>query len=68
MKVSSSTEKCVTCDFWCGCRELVQFGAYVEADASEQGSCNKPNSSSRLSENKQAQWSCSDWEKWGALK
>ena len=68
MKVSSSTHKCMTCDYWCGQREVVQFGGYVEADASEHGSCQSGDSSSRLLENKQAQWSCSNWDKWGALK
>ena len=68
MKFSSNTQKCMTCDYWCGDRDVVQFGGYVEADSNEQGSCQAPGSSSRLLENKSAQWSCSKWQKWGPLK
>lgn len=68
MKWSSSAEKCGTCDYWGGDREIVNFGNYVEVDSNEKGACNCKGSSSRNLDNKSAIWSCDKWEKWGALK
>lgn len=67
-KWNSSNKKCATCDYWSGCREIVNFGNYVEVDNSEKGSCNANGSTQRINEAKVAVWVCSDWEKWGALK
>jgi len=68
MKYNSSAERCITCDYWAGDRELINFGNYVEGDPNTQGSCNEPDSSSRHLDNKPAQWHCPNWSKWGALK
>jgi hypothetical protein len=68
MKWNASQKKCATCDYWAGPRELVNYGAYVEIDSNDMGSCNCPGSTSRHLDNKQAQWTCPKWDKWGALK
>jgi hypothetical protein len=68
MKWSSSIRKCATCDYWSGPRELVNYGAYVEVDPNDRGACNCPGSASRALDNKPAQWTCPQWDKWGALK
>jgi hypothetical protein len=68
MKCYSSMKKCGTCDYWCGNREITDMGRQCEFENNDKGSCNEPGSSSRLLENKQAQWSCPKWKKWGALK
>lgn len=68
MLCTSSMKKCGTCDYWCGNREIVNFGNQCEFDNNERGSCNEPDSSSRILENKTAQMSCPKWRKWGALK
>jgi hypothetical protein len=68
MIVYSSTKKCGTCNFWCGARELKSMGRQAEFYPNDAGSCNKPGSTSRLLENKQAQFGCPDWEKWGPMQ
>lgn len=68
MKYNSKIEKCATCDYWGGDRDIVNFGNYVEVELSAKGACNCPGSSSRNINNKQAIWNCPQWNKWGALK
>jgi hypothetical protein len=68
MLCTGSMRKCGTCDYWSGNREIVNFGNQCEFENNDRGSCNEPNSSSRLNENKTAQMSCPKWRKWGQLK
>jgi hypothetical protein len=67
-KYSSSTEKCATCDYWAGPRELINYGRYVQVDNDARGSCNCPGSTSRRLDNKPAVFTCPQWSKWGALR
>ena len=68
MKCTSSMRTCGTCDYWVGNREVINYGNQCEFDNNDRGSCNEPDSSSRMNENKTAQMSCPNWRKWGALK
>lgn len=68
MTITSSQHRCANCDYWKGNRETKNFGRQVDVDPNDKGSCNKPGSGSRLLENKQAQWTCNDWELWGACQ
>ena len=68
MLITSSIKKCATCDYWIGERELINWGRQVKFETNDMGSCNEPKSASRHLDNKQAQFSCPKWKKWGPLK
>ena len=68
MKYNARAEKCATCTFWGGDRDVINFGNYIEVNPNDQGACNAEGSTSRHLDSKSAQWGCNQWEKWGALK
>ncbi len=67
-KWNSSNEKCATCDYWSGPREIINFGNYDRVENNDRGACNFPGSASRHIDNKPAVFSCPNWRKWGAIK
>ncbi len=68
MKWNKSNQKCVTCEFWGGSRNVVQFGRYVEAEnMQEKGACLHPTSASKYIDNKNSTDTCPKWEAWRVL-
>ena len=61
-------KQCATCAYWCGTRECDHWGQRVTVDSSGSlGKCAIPSGCWKGSD-RQAGFSCSNWQKWPVLK
>ena len=66
MNYLNKQEKCATCDYWCGNRQVDKFGKHVEVDQYERADCNNRKASNRSKS--AANQECKAYEKWKVLK